>query len=102
MVVPLQNMRSTMPAMAVSPVSVAVDSSLTQPLPPLNSDRQMTHPVMLVPRMEPSTIPMACRNFIMPEFTNPMAITEVAEEDWMTMVTTVPSRIPFQVLLVSL
>lgn len=54
----LQNMRSTMPATATTPVSVAVLSSDTQP-EPLMSDRQRIQPVMLVPRMEPSTMPMA-------------------------------------------
>lgn len=39
-------------------VSVAVLSSDTQP-EPLMSDRQRIQPVMLVPRMEPSTMPMA-------------------------------------------
>lgn len=53
-----QNMRSTMPATATTPVSVAVLSSDTQP-EPLMSDRQRIQPVMLVPRMEPSTMPMA-------------------------------------------
>ena len=51
-------MRSTMPATATTPVSVAVLSSDTQP-EPLMSDRQRIQPVMLVPRMEPSTMPMA-------------------------------------------
>ena len=54
----LQNMRSTMPTTATTPVSVAVLSSDTQP-EPLMSDRQRIQPVMLVPRMEPSTMPMA-------------------------------------------
>ena len=64
------------------PVSVAVESSRTQPeLVPPTSDRQMIHPVMLVPRMAPSTTPIACRTFIMPELTKPTIMTEVAEED---------------------
>ena len=53
-----QNMRNTMPTTATTPVSVAVLSSDTQP-EPLMSDRQRIQPVMLVPRMEPSTMPMA-------------------------------------------
>ena len=31
----------------------------------------------------------------MPELTKPTTITEVAEEDWMTAVTAVPSSTPF-------
>ena len=37
---------------------------------------------------------MACRRRIMEEFTKPTTITLVAEEDWMTAVTPVPSKIP--------
>ena len=40
-------------------------------------------------------IPIAWRTFIMPEFTKPTVITEVADEDCMTAVTPVPRRIPF-------
>ena len=37
---------------------------------------------------------MACRTFIMPELTKPTTMTDVAEDDWMTAVTPVPSRKP--------
>ena len=50
---------------------------------------------MLVPRIAPRTMPMAWRTFIMPEFTKPTTITDVAEDDWITAVTPVPSRMPF-------
>ena len=40
-------------------------------------------------------IAMACSSFIMPEFTKPTTITDVAEEDWITAVTPVPSSSPF-------
>lgn len=56
---PLVNMRRMMPITAMIPVSVAVLSSCTQPLPPERSDRQMIQPVTLVPRIAPSTMPMA-------------------------------------------
>ena len=59
----------------------------------------MIQPVMLVPIMAPITTPMACRTFIMPEFTKPTTITEVADDDWITAVTPVPSRIPFSGVL---
>lgn len=81
--------------MANSPVSVAVDSRSTQPLPPDRLFRHSIQPVTLVPRMAPMMTPMACRTFIMPELTKPTTITEVAEEDWMTAVTAVPSSTPF-------
>ena len=97
----LQNIRSTMPATATMPVSVAVLSSDTQP-EPLMSDRQRIQPVMLVPRMEPSTMPMAWRTCIMPELTKPTTMTDVAEDDWITAVTPVPSRTPLSGVLVSL
>ena len=67
--------------MASSPVSVAVDSRSTQPLPPDRLFRHRIQPVTLVPRMAPMMTPMACRTFIMPELTKPTTITEVAEED---------------------
>ena len=53
------NMRRMMPITAMMPVSVAVLSNCTQPLPPERSDRQMIQPVTLVPRIAPSTMPMA-------------------------------------------
>jgi hypothetical protein len=40
-------------------------------------------------------IPMACFSFIIPEFTKPITITVVAEDDWITLVTAVPSATPF-------
>ena len=98
----LAAVRTTIPAMAISPVRVDVDRSETQPLPPLMSDRQMTQPVTLVPRIAPKIMPVACSNFIMPELTKPTTMTDVADEDWMTAVTPVPNRMPFSFVLVSL
>ena len=56
----------------------------------------MIHPVTLVPRMAPMTMPMACLTCIMPELTKPTTITEVAEEDWMMAVTPVPRSTPLR------
>ena len=64
--------------------------------------RQRIQPVILVPSMAPSTMPMACLTFIMPELTKPTTMTEVADEDWMTAVTPVPSKMPFTVFPESL
>ena len=97
-----ENIRRRMPTTATTPVRVEVDRRDTQPDPPCRSDRQMIHPVMLVPRMAPRTMPMAWRTFIMPELTKPTTITEVAEEDWMMAVTPVPRSTPFMGLLESL
>ena len=77
----LAAMRRMMPTTATRPVRVAVLSRVTQPLPPLRLLRQRIHPVTLVPRMAPMTMPMAWFTFIMPELTKPTTITEVAEED---------------------
>ena len=49
---------------------------------------------MLVPMFAPMMMPIAWNSFIMPELTKPTTMTVVAEEDWMTDVTAVPSSIP--------
>lgn len=41
-------------------------------------------------------IPIACLSFIIMEFTNPMTITVVADEDWITQVTPAPSATPLK------
>ena len=88
------NIRRMMPTTATMPVSTSVLSSCTTPLPPSREDRHRIHPVTLVPSMAPMITPMACLTFIMPELTKPTTITEVAEEDWITAVTPVPSSTP--------
>ena len=45
-------------------------------------------------------IPIACFSFIIPEFTKPMTMTVVADEDWMTLVTAVPRATPLSGVLV--
>ena len=57
-------------------------------------ERQMIHPVTLVPMSAPRMTEIACLNFIMPELTKPTTITDVAEDDWMTPVTPAPSSSP--------
>ena len=86
----------------MTPVRVAVESSLIQPSPPLRSLRQMTQPVTLVPRIAPRIMPMACLTFIMPELTKPTTMTEVAEDDWITAVTPVPNKTPLRGVLLNL
>ena len=76
------NMRMKMPTSAMMPVKVAVEKRDNQPPPPPpTAESAITQPVMLVPRMAPSTIGIALRNFIMPELTKPTAMTEVADDD---------------------
>ena len=59
----------------------------------------MIQPVTLVPMRAPSIMATACSSFIMPEFTKPTTITEVADEDWMMAVTAVPRKTPFSGVL---
>ena len=61
----------------------------------------MIQPVTEVPRMLPRMTATACEKRMSPELTKPTHMTEVAEEDWITAVTSVPSRIPRKRLLVS-
>ena len=94
-------MRSTIPITEITPVSVAVENrSIQPPVEPI-SERQMIQPVMDVPRMAPSTMEIDCRTFIIPELTKPTTMTDVAEDDWITAVTPVPSRKPLTGLPVS-
>ena len=50
------------------------------PLSPV-SESNSSQPVMVVPRLEPSTIPIAWVNFIIPALTKLTAITLVAPDD---------------------
>ena len=97
-----ENILRIIPATETMPVSVAVERSETQPVPSSRPERQMIQPVILVPSIAPKTMPIACLSFIIPEFTKPTTITDVAEEDCMTAVTPVPSSTPFKDVFVSL
>ena len=57
--------------------------------------------MILVPKIAPMTTPIACLTCIMPELTKPTTITDVAEEDWITAVTPVPSKTPLMGVLLS-
>ena len=74
-------------------------SSRAEDAPSESSDRQMIQPVMLVPMTAPMMIAMAWRSFIMAELTKPTTMTLVAEEDWITAVTPVPSKMPLSGVL---
>ena len=62
-------------------------------------ERQIIHPVMLVPMTAPMMIAIAWRSFIIAELTKPTTMTVVAEDDWITAVTPVPSKMPLSGLL---
>ena len=52
----LENIRKKMPTRAATQVRVSVENRANQPEPASIWDRQMTQPVMLVPKMAPSTM----------------------------------------------
>ena len=86
---------SSTPATAVSALRDSVLSSCSAgDALPDTPDRQIIHPVMLVPMTAPMITAIAWRSFIMAEFTKPTTITLVADEDWITAVTPVPSKMP--------
>lgn len=66
----------------MAPVSVLVERISIQPVdvPPMLL-RVRTQPVTLVPRIAPRIMPMDSRTLIIPEFTNPTTMTDVAEDD---------------------
>ena len=67
--------------MAVIADSVSVDNRLKRPLLPPRSEREMIQPVILVQMIAPIIMDIACFIFIIPEFTKPTTITDVADED---------------------
>ena len=58
-----------------------VEKIIRIPSPCFKDDRLTIHPVMLVPTMEPRIMLTASWNCIRPEFTKPIAMTLVADED---------------------
>ena len=57
--------------------------------------------VIVVPIFAPRITPVACARSMMPALIIPMVITVVAEDDWITAVTSIPSRKPRTGLRVS-
>ena len=99
----LANIHMIIPASATTPVSISVLKYLATLAPdPPRLFRHRIHPVILVPSTAPRIMPIACLTFIMPELTKPTTMTDVADDDWITAVTPVPSMIPFAVLPASL
>ena len=87
-----------MPTKAMKANTVAEE----KPPSPSTPARVSTQPVAVVPMLAPMTMPTALLSCMMPELTKPTTITVVAEEDWITAVTSAPSSTPLTGLEVSL
>ena len=57
--------------------------------------------VTVVPILAPMITPVACAKSIMPAFKKPISITVVADDDWITAVTSTPSKKPLNLFRVS-
>ena len=88
------NIISTMPISARTGVKFVGVNRATIPVP-LTEDRLNSQLVAVVPIFAPIITPIACDNFIIPEFTKPTIITVVAAEDCISAVTPAPSATPF-------
>ena len=64
------------------------------------SDR--IHAVSVVPISDPKITPTVCGSSMIPELTNPMSITVMADEDWMAIVMIAPIVSPLKGLSVAL
>ena len=93
--------RSTTPMRASMGVKLVGFRSCIKMLLPSSPVRLRSHGVMVVPRFAPIMMPTACMSSISPELTKPIAITVVADEDWITAVTAAPRMRPFIGLEVS-
>ena len=90
----LLNLKSRMPTIASAPVRKADEKTTGTPSPGESDARQAIQPVMLVPTIEPRLMLTASLNCIRPEFTKPMTMTLVAEDDCISAVTPMPRRMP--------
>ena len=77
----LQNILKIIPITPTMAARKSVDNKVTQPEPPLISDKQRTQPVTEVPMIAPIIIPIACFILIIPAFTKPTTMTDVADDD---------------------
>ena len=64
----------------------------------LSPSRPLKERIHAVTTLLPMMTPTACSKVIMPELTKPTTMTVVAEEDWITAVTAMPSRKPLGTL----
>ena len=96
-----ENIRKTMPITASMGEKEEGLSICSRRLDPSIPVRLNSQEVTVVPMLAPMITPTAWDSCIMPEFTNPTTITVVAEEDWITAVTTSPSSTPINRLEVS-
>ena len=77
----MENILKITPTIAATQVIVFVEKRESMPEAPFKLERQITHPVILVPKIAPRTTGIACLTFIIPEFTKPTVITDVADDD---------------------
>ena len=77
----LQNISRIMPIKANTAENDEGLSSFIIILSPSMPERLKIHEVIVVPTFAPIMMPIACRSFIMPEFTKPTTITVVADDD---------------------
>ncbi len=88
----LQNMMRMMPISAMTGEKFSGFKSWTKTLSLVMPDRLRIHAVTVVPMLEPMITPTDWPSSMMPEFTRPTSMTVMAEEDWIAMVMTMPSR----------
>ena len=93
-----QKKNSTMPTKATAANTVAE----VKPPSPSTSARVRIQPVAVVPMLAPMTMPTALESCMIPALTKPTTMTVVAEDDWITAVTSAPSSTPLMGLEVSL
>ena len=86
------------------PIKAMKANTVAEVKPPSPSTlaRVSTQPVAVVPMLAPMTMPTALASCMMPALTKPTTMTVVAEEDWITAVTSAPSSTPLTGLEVSL
>ena len=90
---------SNIPMIPISGASVEGLKNLMRKLSPSKPDKERIQAVTVVPMLEPMITPTACFSVIIPELTKPTTMTVVAEEDWITAVTPIPSKKPLNTLL---
>lgn len=98
----LHTILNIIPMTPIIAARTSVERRLTQPAPPLISERHKIQPVTDVPIIAPIIIPIACFILIIPALTNPTTITEVADDDCIIAVTPVPRSTPLRGVLLSL
>lgn len=92
---------SMTPIMARTGVKVDGFNIWMKKLSPDMPDKLSIQPVTVVPMLAPMMMGIACFSFITPELTRATTMTVVADEDWITAVTTVPKSRAFSLVELS-